>query len=149
MEKKIWMALTAVFAVTTLALGAALFHLKEPGARDSTLPDYLSPGSNEMLRTGLDSVDGVEIIVSDVVIPPNSQVPRHYHPGEEVAYVIAGSAIHIEEGKADMQTEAGDAFVIPVKAVHSPRGGPEGARAIVFRVHVEGEPERILVPENE
>jgi hypothetical protein len=30
--------------------------------------------------------------------------------------------------------------------VHSPRGGPEGGRAIVFRVHVAGQPERIPVP---
>ena len=36
-------------------------------------------------------------------------------------------------------------MVIAPEAVHAPIGGPGGARAIVFRVHVEGQPERILV----
>ena len=35
--------------------------------------------------------------------------------------------------------------VIEPEAIHAPRGGPDGARAIVFRVHVAGQPERILV----
>lgn len=45
------------------------------------------------------------------------------------------------------QKAAGDSHVIPPRAIHSPRGGPDGARVVVFRVHVAGEPERILVPE--
>jgi quercetin dioxygenase-like cupin family protein len=103
------------------------------------------PGSNEMLRAPITAADGLEVIISDVVIPPNAEVPRHYHPGEEFVYIIEGTAVHVEEGKADKIVEAGDALVIPPGAVHSPRGGAEGARAIVFRVHVEGEEERTLV----
>lgn len=104
------------------------------------------PGSNEMLRAPITSADGLEVLISDVVIPPGATVPRHYHPGEEFLYVISGSAIHVEEGKPDRELKAGDAYVIPPNAVHEPRGGPEGARAIVFRVHVADQPERILVP---
>ncbi|MGB3626297.1 MAG: cupin domain-containing protein [Henriciella sp.] len=104
-------------------------------------------GSNEMLRAPVTSAEGLEVLISDVVIPPDATVPRHYHPGEEFLYVISGSAIHVEEGKPDRMLKAGDAYVIPPNAIHSPRGGPEGARAIVFRVHVADQPERILVPE--
>lgn len=103
------------------------------------------PGSNEMLRAPITLSEGLEVIVSDVVIPPGAEVPRHYHPGEEFIYVIEGSATHVEEGKPDQVLSAGDAYVIPPRAEHAPRGGPEGARAIVFRVHTEGEPERTLV----
>lgn len=106
------------------------------------------PGSNEMLRAPISNADGLEVLISDVVIPPNARVPRHYHPGEEFLYVISGSAIHVEEGRPDRELKAGDAYVIPPQAVHSPRGGPQGARAIVFRVHVADQPERILVPED-
>ena len=104
------------------------------------------PGSNEVLRSPLAGTPGVEVIVSDVVIPPNGQVARHYHPGEEFLYLIEGSAIHVEEGKPDLPLAAGDSYAIPPRAIHSPRGGPEGARAIVFRVHLAGQPERIDAP---
>lgn len=103
------------------------------------------PGSNQMLRAPVTIAEGLEVIISDVVIPPNATVPRHFHPGEEFLFVIEGSAVHVEEGIPDQVLEAGDAYVIPPRAAHAPRGGPEGARAIVFRLHVEGEPERILV----
>jgi quercetin dioxygenase-like cupin family protein len=100
-----------------------------------------------MLRAPITVAEGLEVIISDVVIPPNATVPRHYHPGEEFIYVIEGSAVHIEEGKPDQILRAGDTYVIPPGAEHAPRGGEQGARAIVFRVHLEGEPERILVEE--
>lgn len=105
----------------------------------------MPPGSNLRLRSPITISEGLEVIISDVVIPPNGTVPRHFHPGEEFLYVIEGSAVHIEEGKEDQILKAGDAYVIPPRAIHSPRGGPDGTRAIVFRVHKDGEPERILV----
>lgn len=98
-----------------------------------------------MLRAPITMADGLEVIISDVVIPPGATVPAHYHPGEEFLYVIEGSAVHVEEGRPDLELGPGDAYVIPPRARHAPRGGPEGARAIVFRVHVAGEPERIVV----
>lgn len=105
------------------------------------------PGSNEMLRAPITIAEGLEVIISDVVIPPNATVPRHYHPGEEFLYVIEGSAVHVEEGQPDRVLDAGDSYAIPPRAAHAPRGGPQGARAIVFRVHVEGKPERVMVEE--
>ena len=105
------------------------------------------PGSNQMLRAPLTMADGLEVIISDVVIPPNATVPRHFHPGQEFLYIIEGSAIHVEEGQEDFILSAGDAYVIPPRSIHAPRGGPAGTRAIVFRVHVEGTDERTLVPE--
>ncbi|MEL6687171.1 MAG: cupin domain-containing protein [Pseudomonadota bacterium] len=105
----------------------------------------MPPGSNLRLREPITISNDLEVIISDVVIPPNATVPAHYHPGEEFLYVIEGSAIHVESGKEDQLLKAGDAYVIPPEAVHAPRGGPEGARAIVFRVHKQGKPERILV----
>ena len=105
------------------------------------------PGSNQMLRAPLALAEGLEVIISDVVIPPGAEVPRHYHPGQEFIYVLEGSAIHVEEGQPDHTLAAGDTYAIPPRAEHAPRGGPDGARAIVFRVHVEGEAERVLVEE--
>lgn len=107
----------------------------------------LPAGSNEMLRTPTGMADGLEVIISDVIIPPNATIPRHYHPGEEYIYILEGSVIHVEEGKEDQLLKAGMTYVIPPKAEHAPRATEEGARAVVFRIHVEGKPERILVEE--
>lgn len=125
---------------------AAEEQTTEPIASDSSRPD-LPPGSNEMLRTPLTMVDGLEVIVSDVIIPPNAATPRHYHPGEEFVYIIEGSVVHIEEGKPEFILRAGDAVTLAPEVEHAPRATEEGARVIAFRVHTEGQPERILVDE--
>lgn len=106
-------------------------------------PPAMGPGSTEVLRTQVSNATGLEVIISDVRIPPGATVPSHYHPGEEFVYVIEGSAIHVEAGKPDHVLRAGDAYVIPPEATHAPRGGPEGARAIVFRLHSKDLPERV------
>ena len=134
-----------VTAVLMLTAGTAFAHEESSEADTATPP----PGSNEMLRSPVASADGLEVIISDVVIPAGGTVPRHYHPGEEFLYVIEGSAVHVQDGQDDVLLEAGDSYVIPPMAAHAPRGGPDGARAIVFRVHREGMPERIPLEEGE
>lgn len=126
----------ALLAVTGCVSVEAHHHHEDDQSRPS-------PGSNLMLRGPITISDGLEVIISDVVIPAGATVPRHFHPGEEFVYVIEGSAVHVEAGKADQILRAGDAYVIPPEAEHAPRGGPDGARAIVFRVHKSGLPERI------
>ncbi len=140
----------AILAAFTLSACERQPNISE-GDADSAVasvaaPEGLTAGSNEMLRAPITAAPELEVLISDVIIPPGQEVPRHYHPGEEFVYVIEGSAIHVEEGKDDALIEAGDAMVIAPEAVHAPRGGPNGARAIVFRVHLEGQPERIAAP---
>jgi quercetin dioxygenase-like cupin family protein len=134
-------------ALLTLLLASP--GVADPGHDGAPQAQRPPPGSNEMLRAPITIADGLEVIISDVVIPPNATVPRHYHPGEEFLYVIEGSAVHVEAGKPDQVLEAGDTYAIPPRAEHAPRGGPLGARAVVFRVHVQGKEERVLVDEPE
>jgi len=141
--KHLVIAFTALMAASC----ATPHHHEEPDAQQNGAGQYPPPGSNQVLRASVTVAEGLEVIISDVVIPPHTTVPRHYHPGEEFLYVLDGYAIHVEEGKADQILRAGDSYVIPPRAEHAPRGGPEGARAIVFRLHVEGEAERTLVNE--
>jgi len=104
------------------------------------------PGSNEVLRSKVRVAGNLEVIIANVFIPPGAVVPRHYHPGEEFLYMVQGSAVQVEEGQADLEVKAGEAYVIPPEAIHAPYGGPDGGHAIVFRLHVEGQEERYLVP---
>jgi len=109
-----------------------------------TLPDR-DPGSNEVLRADLASAEGIEVLISDVVVPANSGLPKHYHPGEEFAYLIEGQFLFWQDGAEEVVVNAGDPAIITPKRIHSVRTGDAPARAIVFRVHPKGEPERVLV----
>ncbi len=137
----------ATALVLLILFGHSVVAAETPAADPCPSVGKLPPGSNLVMRAPLSSDDGLEVIVSDVVIPAGATVPRHYHPGEEFVYVLEGSAVHVEQGQPDRVLEAGDSYVIPPRAVHAPRGGPHGARAVVFRVHVKGQPERIPVKE--
>lgn len=99
-------------------------------------------GPVEVIRTPATFAEGVEIIVSDVRIAPDAEVPGHSHAAEELVYVIEGSAIHIEDGVPERTLRAGDMAVIPPETMHRPRGGPDGARAITVRFRLPDRAER-------
>lgn len=98
-----------------------------------------------LLKTRLEGVAGTEVVVSRVVIPPHTSLPRHWHPGEEFAYVIEGSVTLKQEGREDVVTGQGDVVKVPLKQVHTGMTGKEGVELLVFRVHEQGQPERVLV----
>jgi len=100
-------------------------------------------GRVEVIRTPASFADDVEIIVSDVRIAPDAEVPGHSHAAEELVYVIEGSAIHVEDGLPERTLRPGDMAVIPPDTFHRPRGGPDGARAITvrFKLPTEAPPE--------
>ena len=109
-------------------------------------PDPPAPsGPATVLREALESADGLEVIMQDVRFAANMELPRHYHPGEEYIYVLEGEVTHIEEGQEDRLYRAGEALRIGVGKTHAARTGAEPARAVIFRVHRKGEPERVLV----
>ena len=97
----------------------------------------------ELHRSALETAPGVEVIVSLVDLPPFAELPGHYHPGEEFVYVLEGQATTRLEGRGDVTISAGEVFRIPYRVVHTAKTGDQPARAIVFRVHETGQPERI------
>ncbi len=100
-----------------------------------------------LLTSQLAGVDGTEVVVSHVSVPANTTLPKHWHPGEEFAYIMEGSLVLLQDGKPDVVGHKGDAMVVPLKQVHTIRTQDEGVTIIIFRVHEQGEPERILVDE--
>jgi quercetin dioxygenase-like cupin family protein len=100
---------------------------------------------DNLMHTGSRVAEGVEIIVSVIEIGPDSTLPKHYHPGEEFVYLLEGSAIVWQQGKAETTLKAGDLYKIPLQQVHTAVTAAGSAKAIVFRVHEKGEADRILV----
>ncbi len=100
---------------------------------------------NNLITSQLELVEGIEVVVSHVVIPPNTSLPKHWHPGEEFIYILEGSGVIWQEGKPDTNLKKGDVFNVPLKQIHTAITSEEGVTILVFRVHKEGEPIRINV----
>lgn len=100
---------------------------------------------DNILTSQLELVEGVEVVVSHIVMPPNTELPKHWHHGEEFAYLIDGSLILWQEGEEEIIFKKGDVGKIPLKQVHSARTADSPATVLVFRVHQSGQPVRVLV----
>ena len=103
------------------------------------------PVLKNLLTSVLEGVDDTEVVVSHVTIPPNTSLPKHWHPGEEFVYVLRGSVTLWQKGKPDVRAAAGEVVKVPLKQVHTAHTGDEGVTLLVFRVHEQGQPERVLV----
>ncbi|KPK12033.1 MAG: hypothetical protein AMJ68_03595 [Acidithiobacillales bacterium SG8_45] len=99
----------------------------------------------DLLTQQLKGVDNTEVVVSITTVPPHTKLPTHWHPGEEFAYVLEGSATLHQEGKPDEHYTKGDVGVVPLKAVHTVSTQDESATILIFRVHELGQPGRVLV----
>lgn len=134
---------------TVSGVGIAAFIFAGLWPLQGSMADERLAAAKPMLETllsaQLEGVEGTEVIVSRVVIPPNTSLPRHWHPGEEFAYVLEGSAILRRDGKADLKTSKGEVVKIPLQAIHTAVTTDQGATILVFRVHEQGKPERVLV----
>jgi quercetin dioxygenase-like cupin family protein len=92
------------------------------------------------------SAPGREVIQVLVEFAPGVSFPRHFHPGEEIVYVVEGSLEYAVEGKPPVTLEAGDVLFIPAGAVHAVRnvGTGDGAELATYIVE-KGKPLATLV----
>jgi quercetin dioxygenase-like cupin family protein len=87
---------------------------------------------------------GREVLVDLVGIPPDSQLDRHWHPGEEFHYYLEGDPEVTVDGKGVVRPALGTVGHVPFEARHRAGAGKAGAKILVFRVHAKGEPMRYL-----
>src|SRR5215831_14241713 len=72
----------------------------------------------ELKRADL-GVPGREVVMARGEFDPGAVVPKHTHPGEEIAYVLEGEVTVEMAGKPPMVLKAGDVFFVPPGTVHS------------------------------
>ena len=65
------------------------------------------------------SVPGREAVVARVEIAPGGIAGWHTHPGDEISYIMEGSATLMIAGQPPRQVSAGEGFVIPAGVVHN------------------------------
>jgi quercetin dioxygenase-like cupin family protein len=98
-----------------------------------------------LLRDSLGLAEGIEVIMSYIELPKNTTLPSHYHPGEEFIYLIQGSGELTLKNESKIIVKAGETAKVPLKHVHSFSSLNEDVKAVVFRVHEKGQPDRILI----
>jgi quercetin dioxygenase-like cupin family protein len=64
------------------------------------------------------SVPGHEVIQNRVEISPEATPFKHFHHGEEISYVLEGELEWRIQGESPRRVKAGEALIVPAKAVH-------------------------------
>jgi quercetin dioxygenase-like cupin family protein len=64
------------------------------------------------------SIPGREVVQQMVELQPGVVVARHTHPGEEVSVMLEGELVLDIAGKPSATLKAGQAFTVPMGAVH-------------------------------
>jgi quercetin dioxygenase-like cupin family protein len=78
------------------------------------------------------SVPGRRVVQHRVEIGPEAPAFRHFHPGEEIIYVLEGELEYEIEGEPTMTVKAGEALIVPAETVHAVTGnGVELATYVV------------------
>jgi quercetin dioxygenase-like cupin family protein len=82
------------------------------------------------------SIPGRELIQNRVDIAPDTPAIRHWHPGEEIIYVLEGSLEYEIDGRRPLTVNAGEALTVPAEAIHAVRnvGGGNAAELATYVV---------------
>jgi quercetin dioxygenase-like cupin family protein len=124
-------------AVALIVASASVLHLasaQQPGVKRTDLQ-----------RHDL-SVAGREVLQVRVEIEPGAPFTKHWHPGEEIIYVLEGSLEYQIEDKPPVTLKAGDVLFIPARTVHAARsvGSVPGAELATYVVE-KGKPLVVVV----
>jgi quercetin dioxygenase-like cupin family protein len=132
--RKLPIAIGFAVAVLFATLGAGALHADIPGFKRVELQkhDISNPGHEAVLARG--------------EFNPGAAVPKHTHPGEEVAYLLEGQVVLEVEGKPPLALKAGDAFFIPAGQVHAVKNtGTTPAKILSTYVVEKGKPLATMV----
>lgn len=91
-------------------------------------------------------VPGREVVQARVELAPGVAFGKHWHPGEEIVYVLEGSLEYQVEGKGTMTLKAGDVLFIPARTIHAAKnvGSGNGAELATYVVE-KGKPLVVMV----
>jgi len=81
-------------------------------------------------------VPGRQVIQVRVELDPGVTFGEHWHPGEEIVYVLEGSLEYQLEGQPPVTLQAGEVLFIPARTIHAARnvGQNSGAELATYIV---------------
>ena len=95
-----------------------------------------------LLKTDLAGIEGKEGVLALVEFAPGAATQPHYHPGEEMAYLLEGTVSLEVQGKSPITFKPGDTFHQPPKQVHRVKNlsSTAPAKALAFTISEKGQP---------
>jgi len=129
----LWLCVACVWSGSLPALAQAEVESSEP-----------TVVAQNLLREAIVGAADKAVIVSRVSFPPHTELPWHWHPGEEIFYVMSGAVTLKRRGLPDVAAQPGEAHSIAPKLIHTGLTADEGVELVIFRIHAVGEPERYL-----
>ena len=121
--------MTRTTSFTTAALLAAMLA--------SVAAQAPAPFKRTVLQQGDLSAPGREAVMALAEIQPAAAAGRHTHPGEEIAYVLAGPVVIEIDGKPAKTYQTGEVFMIPPGAIHNAKNPGTAAVKIVSTYVIE------------
>jgi quercetin dioxygenase-like cupin family protein len=126
--------LAVAIVVVVFGLSARVLHAQVPGFKRV-----------ELQRHDL-SYAGHEAMMARGDFNPGVGIPKHSHPGEEVAYILEGTIVLEIEGKPPATLKAGDVFFVPAGTIHAVKNtGSTPAKILSTYVVEKGKPLATLV----
>ena len=95
-----------------------------------------------LLKTPLDGVEGKEVNIVHVDVPPGFVTAKHYHPGQLFIYVLEGAVTIEMEGIKSVKLGPGDVLEEPKNQpmVGKNLSSTHGAKLVVFQIGDKGKP---------
>jgi quercetin dioxygenase-like cupin family protein len=90
-----------------------------------------------VVQQGDISVPGREVISAVAEFQPGATPGRHTHFGEEVGYVLDGTMLVEQDGKAPVTLKAGGSFLVPAGTIHNATNTGAGTARILATYIVE------------
>jgi len=115
------MKTTRIMAVAALIAGGAL-------ALHSSQAQQAGIRRTDLQRNDL-GTPGREVIQVRVDFDPGVAFGRHWHPGEEIAYVLEGTLEYQIDGKPPVTLRAGEVLFIPARTIHAAKNVGSGTGA--------------------
>jgi quercetin dioxygenase-like cupin family protein len=102
-----------------------------------------------LLQTNLAGVEGKEAVLVVAEIAPGATTGKHWHAGQEFAYVLEGSLHLVADGKPTVTLTPGEAIQQPPRQVHEGQNTSATApvKVLAFYVAEKGQPLTTAVPD--
>jgi quercetin dioxygenase-like cupin family protein len=134
-----------IVATLTIGFAAAVAGGMTAHQALSAQPYALQPAV--LLKTDLPDIEGKDAVLVTVTVGPGVDSGKHYHPGNELAYVLEGSMVLEVDGKPPVTLKAGETFHVPPNVAHSSRNASTTAplKVLVFGLFDTGKPHTVAV----
>jgi len=102
----------------------------------------------ELLRKSISGIEGKEGVMFVADVPPGAVAGRHFHPGDELIYVLQGTMVFEPHGEQPFQLKAGEATFNPAKHIHNARNASstEPAKVLNCMLAEAGQPLAVAAP---